>query len=66
MAKASNKYKVKEKYSGCTIGATPPPYERKEKGVFKLNEATQKDLAYLYEVIGMKDKIEPSVEPTPE
>ena len=61
-------YKVVKKYYGCTVGTKAPPYERKGKGVFKLDEATQKDLAYLFEVVGLVTHIEhvKSDEATPE
>ena len=46
-------YKVPAHLKGCSVGTTPPTFKRNvaDPGVFKLDECSQKELGYLFEVI---------------
>ena len=47
------KYKIVPEYVGMTAYAMPPEYSRKDGGKFVLDDKlSQKDLGYLFEVIG--------------
>ena len=51
-------YRIQPKFKGCIVGTKPPTYKRVGGGVFKLDDnLPQKDMAYLYEVIGLKTHI---------
>lgn len=49
--------KVREQFLDNVTYAVKPNYERKDGNKFVLKECDQKDLRYLYEVVGMKDVI---------
>ena len=52
-------YKVKSGFVGLVAWTSPPPFERSDGGKFVLGEKlTQKELAYLIEVVGYEG-IEP-------
>lgn len=52
MEKEKPKYSIKPEYVGKDVWTPRPPYERKDGAKFSLNEKlSQKDLAYLFEVI---------------
>lgn len=47
------KYQIKPGYEGCDVYTIPPFYSRPDGGKFTLDEKlSQKDLGYLFEVIG--------------
>jgi hypothetical protein len=53
MEKDKPKYSIKPEYIGKEAWTSQPPYERKDGAKFTLNEKlSQKDLAFLFEVIG--------------
>lgn len=53
MEKEKKTYRIKPEFIGCDVYAMPPYYQRKDGGKFTLDvKLTQKDLGYLFEVIG--------------
>jgi hypothetical protein len=51
--KGKPKYGIHKAYKGKVVGTIPPTYPRKGAGLFVLDDnLSQKDLGFLYEVIG--------------
>jgi hypothetical protein len=58
MQKKTATYSINPKYQGCNVGTKQPPYVRAGKGLFLLDDKlSQKDMAFLYEVMHLNDHI---------
>ena len=55
--KENQKYALKPEFKGKTCWTIPPKEKRKGGGKFVLDDLSQKDLGYLFEVIGYEGVI---------
>jgi hypothetical protein len=62
---AKQKLSINPAYAGKTVWTKPPPYKRDgNAGRFHLDDQlSQKDMAYLLEVMGLTDHIRSRMEP---
>jgi hypothetical protein len=63
MKRHEKKYSVHPKFKGCLVGVKNPPFARKQKGVFMLDDTlSQKEMDYLFDVCNLKNCIIESVQ----